>query len=248
MVRTKLFEQREIDKSPSFCYTFAMPGIWRNLLPHAASKGESTVVTDAIVSEAELLEGLRAGDPLAYRRLVEENSANIYNLALKLLGDEHEAEDVLQETFLSAFQAIGRFEGRSQLSTWLYRIAYNASLMRLRKREKMTTFSLDQPFVEEETGDGAIHHIADWSTVPDDQLLTAEAREEMDRAIAELPDTLRVAFVLRDIQGLSGTEAAEVLGISVQAVKNRLHRARLRLRDRLSVYFVERAQGLQIVA
>ena len=201
---------------------------------------------DAFGSEAELLGGLRAGDPVAYRRLVEGNSANVYNLALKLLGDEHEAEDVLQETFLSAFQAIDRFEGRSQLSTWLYRIAYNASLMRLRKREQMTAFSLDQPLYEEETGDGVAHHLADWSTIPDDQLLTAEARQEMDRAIAELPETLRAAFVLRDIQGLSGAETAEVLGISVQAVKNRLRRARLRLRDRLSAYFVERAQGLQV--
>jgi RNA polymerase sigma-70 factor (ECF subfamily) len=81
--------------------------------------------------------------------------------------------------------------------------------------------------------------------VPDDQLLTAEARQEMDRAIAELPESLRSAFVLRDIQGLTGAETAEVLGITVQAVKNRLHRARLRLRDRLSGYFVERARGLQ---
>ena len=203
---------------------------------------------EAFGSEAELLGGLRAGDPVAYRRLVEGNSANVYNLALKLLGDEQEAEDVLQETFLNAFQAIDRFEGRSQLSTWLYRIAYNASLMRLRKHKQMTAFSLDQPLQEEEAGSGVAHHLADWSTIPDDQLLTAEARQEMDRAIAELPETLRAAFVLRDIQGLSGAETAEVLGISVQAVKNRLHRARLRLRDRLSAYFVERAQGLQVAA
>jgi RNA polymerase sigma-70 factor (ECF subfamily) len=202
----------------------------------------------AFTSEAELLAGLRAGDPAAYRRLVELNSANIYSVAVKLLGDKLEAEDVLQETFLSAFRAIDRFEGRSKLSTWLYRIAYNASLMRLRKREKMTTFSLDQPLREETTGERASRHLVDWSAVPDDQLLTAEAREEMDRAIAALPESLRSTFVLRDIQGLSGAETAEVLGITVQAVKNRLHRARLRLRDRLSDYFAERVKGLQPVA
>ena len=84
--------------------------------------------------------------------------------------------------------------------------------------------------------------------MPDDQLLTAEAREEMDRAIAELPESLRSTFVLRDIQGLSGAETAEVLGITVQAVKNRLHRARLRLRDRLSDYFAERVEGLRTAA
>ena len=191
--------------------------------------------------EADLVQGLRAGDAAAYRRFVDSNSANVYNLALKLLGDEQEAEDVLQETFLSAFRAIDRFEGRSKLSTWLYRIAYNASLMHLRKRERMTTFSLDQPYGEEEEASvlGELH-LVDWSAVPDDQLLTVEARQEMDRAIAELPESLRSTFILRDIQGLSGAETAEILDITVQAVKNRLHRARLSLRDQLSTYFSER--------
>jgi RNA polymerase sigma-70 factor (ECF subfamily) len=196
----------------------------------------------AFADEAGLVEGLRAGDPVAYRAFVDANSANVYNLALKLLGDEHEAEDVLQETFLSAFRAIDRFEGRSKLSTWLYRIAYNASLMHMRKRGRMTTFSLDRPFGDEELeGESLTWHLVDWSAVPDDQLLTAEARQEMDRAIGDLPESLRSTFVLRDIQGLSGAETAEVLGITVQAVKNRLHRARLRLRSQLSSYFAERA-------
>lgn len=203
----------------------------------------------ASTSEAELLEALSAGDPAAYRQLVALNSANVYSVALKLLGDEQEAEDVLQETFLNAFEAIDRFEGRSKLSTWLYRIAYNASLMRLRKRGQMTMFSLDRPLGAEDVPEGPMsHHLVDWSAVPDDQLLTAEARQEMDRAIAELPESLRSAFVLRDIQGLSGAETAEILGITVQAVKNRLHRARLHLRDRLSGYFVERVDSLRAVA
>lgn len=198
-------------------------------------------------AEVQLLEGLRAGDPVAYRQLVELNSANVYSVALKLLGNEQEAEDVLQETFLSAFESISRFEGRSKLSTWLYRIAYNASLMRLRKRGQMTTFSLDQPVsTEDEIGEPVSRQLVDWSAVPDDQLLSAEARQEMDRAISELPESLRSTFVLRDIQGLSGAETAQVLGITVQAVKNRLHRARLRLRDQLSDYFAERAERLRV--
>ena len=197
-------------------------------------------------TEAELLAGLQAGDAAAYRQMVEQNSAQVYSVALSLVGDEQEAEDVLQETFLSAFEALDRFEGRSKLSTWLYRIAYNASLMRLRKKGRMTTFSLDQPHrAEVEREQPLSRHLVDWTTLPDDQLLTAEARQEMDRAIAELPETLRVTFVLRDIQGLSGAETADVLGITVQAVKNRLHRARLRLRDRLSDYFAERTGHLQ---
>lgn len=203
------------------------------------------VVDASYASEAELLEGLQSGDTAAYRSLVQLNSANVYNVALKLLGDEQEAEDVLQETFLSAFEAIDRFEGRSKLSTWLYRIAYNASLMRLRKRRQMTAFSLDRPPPEDNGGPEPVSHdLVDWSTVPDDQLLTAEARQVMDDAIADLPESLRSAFVLRDIQGLSGAETAEILGITVQAVKNRLHRARLTLRDRLSGYFVERSERL----
>jgi RNA polymerase sigma-70 factor (ECF subfamily) len=207
----------------------------------------SVTAEETFGSEAKLLDGLRAGDQSAYRRFVELNSANVYNVALKLLGDEHEAEDVLQETFLSAFRAMDRFEGRSQLSTWLYRIAYNASLMRLRKRDRMTTFSLDQP--HNLTGDETEpRYLVDWSSLPDEELLSAEARQEMDRAIAELPETLRSAFVLRDIQGLSGSETAEVLGITVQAVKSRLHRARLRLRDALSEYYRERAGTLRAAA
>jgi RNA polymerase sigma-70 factor, ECF subfamily len=206
------------------------------------------VVDDALASESELLRGLRAGEAEAYRQLLELHSANVYNVAFKLLGDEQEAEDVLQETFLSAFEAIDGFQGRSKLSTWLYRIAYNASLMRLRKRSQMTSFSLDVPPPGmDPDGDGAHvpRHLVDWSSVPDDQLLTAEAREVMDRAIAELPETLRATFILRDIQGLSGSETAEVLGITVPTVKTRLHRARLWLRDRLSGYFQEGARGVQ---
>lgn len=207
-------------------------------------------MTDGIsASDSELLAGLRRGDPAAYRLLVDLNSASVYNVALKLLGDEQEAEDVLQETFMSAFEAVAGFEGRSKLSTWLYRIAYNASLMRLRKRKQMTTFSLDRPARDEDgIGLPMRHQLVDWSTVPDDELLTAEAREEMDRAIAELPEALRSTFVLRDIQGLSGAETAEVLGITVQAVKTRLHRARLQLRDRLSDYFSERVESARAAA
>jgi RNA polymerase sigma-70 factor (ECF subfamily) len=205
------------------------------------------VTKESLTTESELLEGLWRGDPEAYRLFVERHSASVYQVALKLLGDEQEAEDVLQETFMSAFEAVDGFEARSKLSTWLYRIAYNASLMRLRKRKKMTTFSLDFPSLDEAGMElPTSRQLVDWSTVPDDELLTAEAREEMDRAIAELPESLRSTFVLRDIQGLSGAETAEVLGITVQAVKTRLHRARLRLRDRLSEYFSERVDNARV--
>ena len=190
-----------------------------------------------IQDEAALLAALRAGDKAAFAELVAAYSARIYNVALKLLGDPIEAEDALQETFLSAYRAIDRFEGRSSLGTWLYRIATNASLMRLRKRRE--ALSLDEP-VELEDGASVSRQLVDWSHVPEDVLLGVEARQAMDAAIAALPDTLRATFVLRDIESLSGAETAEVLGISLAAMKSRLHRARLFLRERLANYFTER--------
>lgn len=190
-----------------------------------------------IQDEAALLAALRAGDKAAFAELVAAYSSRVYNVALKLLGDPIEAEDALQETFLSAYRAIGRFEGRSSLGTWLYRIATNASLMRLRKRRE--ALSLDEP-VELEDGASVSRQLVDWSHVPEGVLLSVEARQAMDAAIAALPGTLRATFVLRDIESLSGAETAEVLGISLAAMKSRLHRARLFLRDRLASYFAER--------
>jgi RNA polymerase sigma-70 factor (ECF subfamily) len=189
-------------------------------------------------SQDAFLEKLRAGDSVAFAQLVEANQRNVYNLALRMLNDPQEAEDVLQETFLSAYKALPGFEGRSSLSTWLYRIASNASLMRLRKKRPETT-SIDEP-LEMEEGESLPRQFVDWSSVPEDELLNGESRRMMDEAVAELPEGLRIVFVLRDIEGLSTQEAGEVLELSEAAVKTRLHRARLALREKLSAYFAER--------
>ena len=186
-------------------------------------------------AEAQLVERLKAGDQAAYAELVEAHAGRIYNLALRLLGDEAAAEDVLQETFLNAFRAIDRFEGRSSLGTWLYRIANNAALMQLRKKEPVT-FSLDAP-VEIDAGEEIPRQFFDFCCLPERDLLSDEARQEMRDAIADLPEGLRVVFLLRDIEGLSTRETAEALGLSIPAVKTRLMRARLALRERLSAYF-----------
>ncbi len=184
------------------------------------------------------LKKLRAGDPAAFAQLVEANQRNIYNLALRMLNNPQEAEDVLQETFLSAYKALPSFEGRSSLSTWLYRIASNASLMRLRRKQPEST-SIDEP-LELEEGDSLPRQFVDWSSVPEDELLDEESRRVMDEAVAELPEGLRIVFILRDIEGLSTEEAGEALELSESAVKTRLHRARLALREKLSAYFAER--------
>jgi len=151
------------------------------------------------------------------------------------MNDPNEAEDVLQETFVSAFGALDRFEGRSQLGTWLYRIAYNAAMMRLRKR-RVPTESLDEP---RETADGELmpRQLVDWTTVPDRLLLGKELRDVLHAALATLPESLRSVFVLRDIEGLSTSETAAALGLTETNTKVRLHRARLALRERLTGYF-----------
>ena len=123
------------------------------------------------------------------------------------------------------------------MSTWLYRIAYNAALMRLRKREPVTT-SIDEPVVNEE-GEVLPRQLVDWGALPDEIVLSGELQAVLDQAVAALPESLRVVFVLRDIEGLSTAEAAETLNLSETNVKVRLHRARLVLREKLSNYFVD---------
>jgi RNA polymerase sigma-70 factor (ECF subfamily) len=187
--------------------------------------------------DPKFVERLRRGDKEACAICVREHSTHIYNLALKLTGDPVAAEDVLQETFLSAFKAIPRFEGKAQLSTWLYRIAHNAALMRLRKRQ-VETVSLDEP-VENEEGVPEPREFADWSESPEEALLDTELQQVMDAAVQSLSETLRSVFVLRDVNGLSTAQTAEVLGLSEEAVKSRLLRARLALRERLTAYMSE---------
>lgn len=182
-----------------------------------------------------LIERLKAGDQAAYTELVDEHGGRVYRLALRMMGNEADAEDVLQETFLSAFKAIDRFEERSSLGTWLYRIASNAALMRLRRKEPVTV-SVEEP-VERDDGDLVPRQFFDFCCLPEEDLMREEAREEMARAVDELPTTLRSVFVLRDIEGLSTQDTAEALDLSISAVKSRLMRARLKLRERLSVYF-----------
>ena len=185
------------------------------------------------------IEALRSGDRLEFARLVEAYSGQIYQLALKMLGQPQDAEDVLQNTFLKAFQHIQGFEGRSSLSTWLYRIASNEALMLIRRKRPETPLVDLTP--DEEEGDSfAPVNLADWCCLPEDELLTSEGRLRLDQAIQRLPEKLRIVFLLRDIEGLSIDETGQALDLSETAVKTRLLRARLRLREDLSAYYAER--------
>jgi RNA polymerase sigma-70 factor (ECF subfamily) len=183
------------------------------------------------------LDALRAGDRAEFARFVETYSRQVYRLGLKILNDAQDAEDVLQETFLKAYKALPAFEGRSSLSTWLYRIAVNEALMLARKR-RPETISVDE---EQETEEGDLEpvQIVDWCCLPERELLSSESRNFLDAAIQRLSENLRVVFVLRDIEGLSIKETAEALNLTETAVKTRLLRARLALREQLSSYYGE---------
>ena len=181
------------------------------------------------------LEALRDGDRAEFARLVEAYSPMIYRLGLKILNNPQDAEDILQETFIKAYWHIGNFDGRSSVSTWLYRIATNEALMSIR-RKRPETISFDVPSVYDTEPQEPLQ-IVDWCCLPEDEFLTSEGRARLDEAANRLPTNLRVVFILRDIEGLSTRETAEVLEISEMAVKTRLSRARLRLREDLSEYF-----------
>lgn len=190
------------------------------------------------LDEQTLVAALKAGDRSACALMVKLFSPRIYRLALRLMGDPIEAEEVLQETFINACRHVQQFEGRSSLATWLYRIATNLSLMRLRRR-RPEVISLDEP-VEWESGEITPRQFVEWGWDPEVHVLNEELRQVMDKAIAKLPETLRAVFILRDIEGLSTAETAETLGITEAAAKVRLHRARLQLREDLSEYFAIR--------
>jgi RNA polymerase sigma-70 factor (ECF subfamily) len=184
------------------------------------------------------LAALKAGDRGEFARMVDTYSLPIYRLVLKMLNDQQDAEEVLQETFIKAFQHIGTFEGRSSLSTWLHRIAVNEALMMIRRRHP-ENISTDAEISTEE-GEVEALQIVDWHDLPEEELLSKEIQDMLDQAISKLPETLRVVFLLRDIQDLSVKETAEALNLSETAVKTRLLRARLRLREYLSTYFKNR--------
>jgi RNA polymerase sigma-70 factor, ECF subfamily len=186
--------------------------------------------------DAAIVSRLKAGDLSACTECVEAHSDGLYRLAFRLLRDPAAAEDVVQETFLNAFKALGQFDGRSRLSTWLFRIAYNNALMRLRSQKPVEPLADDSEF-EEET---MPTNIVPWRETPEDIVAQGEITRVLEEAIAAIPEGLGVVFQLREVEGRSTAETAQILGLTEAAVKVRLHRARLALRARLSDYFGER--------
>jgi len=184
-----------------------------------------------------LLEGLRRGDPQAMEQLVETYADRVYRLTIRITGSREDAEEATQDALWTAGRKIDTFKGESAFGSWLYRIAANAAYMKLRRRKaKAREIAIED--VLPALDDGGLHFepMDDWSPRVDDQALNGELREMLDTAIAELPPDYRTALVLHDVEGLSNPDVAEALGISLPAVKSRVHRSRLYLRKRLSDY------------
>ncbi len=190
----------------------------------------NSVVND----ENRLIDQIRKGDIASYEILVKRYESRIFYHCLKFLGNHEDAEDVLQESFLKAFRALDSFRGDAAFPTWLYKIATNGCLLKIRQRKRRDAYSLDEPI---ETGDSFIQReLADWSNDPALQVDGDEVRQIIDMAINNLPDDKRIVLVLKDIENMPNKEIGELLGISLSAVKSRLHRARLVLRSKLNDY------------
>jgi len=164
---------------------------------------------------------------IGFTEIVEKYTNLVYNVALRMTGNPQDAEDVVQEVFLSVYKALPRFRADAQVSTWLYRIAVNACLMKARK-EKNARYLVDAGYEDID--------IPDWSESPEKAALNAELHGAIREGLARLPPDLRAAVVLRDVQGLSGEEAAAAAGVPVATLKTRLHRGRLLLRKYLQGY------------
>jgi len=182
-----------------------------------------------------LVEQAKAGDVGAFEKLVRQYDRQLFRIANHITQNREDAEDVVQDAFLKAYEKLDQFQGNSKFYTWLVRIAVNESLMRLRKRRTGKMVSIDE---DVQTDEGSMpRDLADWSPDPESLYGQSEMGEILKKVIQGLPQGFRVVFVLRDVEGLSTEETAETLGLSVPAVKSRLLRARLQLRERLAKYF-----------
>ncbi len=189
----------------------------------------------ATLSDLELVQQAKEGNLQAFGELVQRHERKIFRLTQHITGNREDAEDALQETFLKAFSRLSQFQGESQFYTWLVRIAVNESLMKLRRRKARATVSLDEPIQTD--GDFLPREHAAWGPNPEQKYQQQELREILDRAVQSLPPLFRAVFVLRDLEELSTDETAQLLQLSVPAVKSRLLRARLQLREKLSKHF-----------
>src|SRR5882757_6189533 len=198
-------------------------------------------IQQPVSEEMELVRRAKRGDDSAFEELVKRYDRNVFRIAQHITQNREDAEDVVQDAFLKAYGNLAQFQEQSKFYTWLVRIAVNEALMKLRRRRPERTVSLDEEVKTED--DSVPREVADWSPNPEQQYSQAELREILDKTIHGLPATFRTVFVLRDVEGLSTEETADALELSIPAVKSRLLRARLQLRERLNKYFQRREKS-----
>jgi len=210
----------------------------KNPVPMMPIQSQRAEVTG---DDLALVRAAKRGEMGAFEELVKRYDRNIFRIAQHITQNREDAEDVVQEAFLKSYQNLESFQEQSKFYTWLVRIAVNEALMKLRKRRTAKTVSLDEDVKTEE--DSVPREVADWAPNPEQLYKQAELHEILSKTIQGLPSSFRTVFVLRDVEGLSTEETAEALDLSVPAVKSRLLRARLQLRDRLSRYFKKSSSG-----
>jgi len=201
-----------------------------------------TAAAGSTDADLGLLERARAGDDEAFAQLAMKYERKVYRIAKNITQSDEDAEDVLQDAFLKAYEHLKDFQGQSKFYTWLVRIAVNESLMKLRKRKSDRTVSLDENIETEE--EPIVREIAVWDDDPEKRYTQTEMREILDKAIKSLKPIFRVVFILRDVEELSTEETAEALGLSIPAVKSRLLRARLELREKLTRIFKRKGEQI----
>ena len=196
------------------------------------------IAAQPVVTDEELVARARAKDFGAFEELVGRYEDKIYRLAFRFVRNETDAKEIVQDTFLSVWRKLDTFKGDAQFGSWLYRVAANAALMRLRAQRRHPEVSTEELPIDYLDNYGHLPNTGEnWAKRPDDELQSDELRRRIQAAVDDLPEIYRTVFLVRDVEGLSTEETAEVLQISVPTVKTRLHRARLALRDAISHYF-----------
>ncbi len=190
-------------------------------------------------SDLQLVEAAQAGDYPAFEELVRRYHDKVYRLAFGMTRSHQDAEEVVQDTFLNAFRSLSTFRRDSAPGSWIYRIAANGALMKLRSKRRKPLLSIDDVpgAAEDKRRRSALWPVGEWSRQPEEKLVSAELARHLEDAIGRLPEHQRVVLLLRDVDGLNNEQVAETLGLTLPTVKARLHRSRLFIRDELDRYF-----------
>lgn len=186
--------------------------------------------------DEELVERAQQGEYAAFEEIVRRYQDKAYRLAFSLMKDESDAQDVVQEAFLNMYRKLDTFEGRSKFGSWMYRVVTNAALMRLRAQKRRGEVSLEEDDSEFREDDYYVATVPEWRVRADEAAENRELRDKIIEAVDELPPKYQTVFLLKEVEGLSLKEIAEVLDMSVGGIKSRLHRARLHLRATLEPY------------